>query len=338
MRRRVIAIASIAIAAALGPIASGCRGSEPEPVKGEAAEKPADDHGEGDEHGHEEGEKEGGEEAHDDTVRLSEPELAEHGVSLAVAAPGTIDAAIELSGVVRPNGERLAHIVPRFAGVVREVRRTIGGSVKAGDVLAVVESSGSLSRYELKTMIDGIVIERHVTLGEAVDMENQLFVIADLRDVWVDLSAFQKDLARVRVGQTVRISAEHFAEGQSEVETKITYVTPVVDEATRTATVRAVLPIPTGSWRPGMFVTGKVLELAEARVAVPEGALQTVEGRSVVFVATKDGLTARRVKVGRRGETSAEIVSGLEPGERFAAAGTFLLKAELGKGAAEHAH
>lgn len=333
--RRVIAITMIVVAASFGAMAVGCR-SEPEPVTGEATGKPADDQGEGDEHGHEEGE--GGEEAHDDTIRLTEQGLAEHGVSLAAAAPGAIDAAIELSGVIRPNGERLAHIVPRFPGVVREVRRTIGNSVKAGDVLAVVESSGSLSRYELKTMIDGLVIERHVTLGEAVDTENQLFVIADLGDVWADLSAFQKDLSRIRVGQTVRISAQHFAEGQSEVETKITYVTPVVDEATRTATVRAVLPNPAGSWRPGMFVTGKVLELAEARVAVPEAALQTLEGRSVVFVATEGGLKARRVTVGRRGETTAEIVSGLEPGERYAAAGTFLLKAELGKGAAEHDH
>jgi cobalt-zinc-cadmium efflux system membrane fusion protein len=290
------------------------------------------------EHDHRDEGHDGAEGAHRESIRLSADELGQHGVSIAVAGPGTIDASIELSGVVRPNGDRLAHIVPRFPGIVREVRRTIGDSVKAGEVLAVVESSGSLARYELQTMIDGLVIERHLTLGEAVDADTQVFVVADLRNVWVDLSAFQKDLPRVRVGQTVRITADHFVDEKSKVEAKITYVTPVVDEATRTTIVRALLPNPTGSWRPGMFVTGALLDPSAVAVAVPEAALQTINGRPTVFVATDEGFEPRPVGIGRRGETLAEIVSGLKAGERYAVAGTFLLKAELGKGEDEHAH
>jgi len=273
-----------------------------------------------------------------DSIRLTAEDLAKHGVAVAVAGPGTIDAGLELSGVVRPNGDRLAHIVPRFAGVVRDVRRKIGDGVKAGDVLAVVESSGSLARYELETMIDGLVIERHLTLGESVGTETQAFVVADLRDVWVDLSAFQNDLPRVRVGQIARISAERFADDGSGVEARISYVAPVVDESTRATIVRAVLSNPSGSWRPGTFVTGRILDPVDVPVAVPEPALQTVEGRATVFVATEEGFEARVVSVGRRGENFAEIVSGLKAGERYAAAGTFLLKAELGKGEAEHEH
>ena len=311
----------IVTAAALVLVTSfGCRDPEREPVKGKTVGASQS------------------EDAPGDVVRLSGEELEEHGVSFAVAGPGAIDASMELSGVIRPNGDRLAHIVPRFPGVIREVRQTIGDSVKAGNVLAVVESSVSLARYELQTMIDGVVIDRHATIGEAVDSETKVFVIADLRNVWVDLSVFQKDLSKVRVGQTVRISAEHFAEEQSDVEAKITYIAPVVDEVTRTAVARAVLPNPAGYWRPGMFVTGKLLDPSQVAVAVPEAAIQTVEGRTVVFVETEEGLKARPVAVGRRGETLAQIVSGLEAGERYAAAGTFLLKAELGKGAAEHEH
>lgn len=323
---RTLAHAITLLAVLGGAAALGCSGSKPETVaEGEA------------------GANRGGEastaepQAHHDAIRLNPEELAQQGVTLAAAGAGTIDASVELSGVIRPNGDRLAHIVPRFAGIAREVRRTIGDTVKAGDVLAVVESSGSLARYELQTMIDGVIIERHITLGEAVETSTQAFVVADLRTVWVDFSAFQRDLSQVRAGQTVRISAQHFGEGQADVEAKIMYVTPVVDEATRTATVRAMLPNPVGSWRPGMFVTGKVIDAKTAAVAVPEGALQNVGGRETVFVATSEGLQARAVTVGRRGETRTEILTGLAPGERYAAAGSFLLKAELGKGEAEHA-
>jgi membrane fusion protein, heavy metal efflux system len=323
---------SLAVVVALLPVLSGCRDAERAPVKGTAF-APS-----GGEKGGENSAEGRAEVGREDVVRLDARDLEEHGVSIATAGPGVIDPAIELSGVIRPNGDRLAHIVPRFPGVVREVRRTIGDAVKAGDVLAVVESSGSLARYELQTMISGLVIERHITLGEAVQSDTQAFVVADLQNVWVDLSAFQKDLSRIRVGQPAKISAEHFMDAQAATDCKVTYVTPVIDEATRTATVRAVLPNPRGAWRPGMFVTAKLSDPAEVAVAVPDAALQSVEGRTVVFVETPNGLIARPVTLGRRGETLAEVRSGLEPGERYAAEGSFLLKAELGKGAAEHAH
>ena len=289
-------------------------------------------------HAHEEGKQHGDGEEHHDEIRMSAEQLAEHGISLAVAGPGTVDVAIELSGVIRPNGDHLAHIVPRFPGMVREVKRTVGDPVQAGDVLAIVESSSSLARYQLQTMIAGVVLERHVTLGDAVGSETQAFVVADLRDVWADLSLFQRDLARVRIGQTVRVSAKSFAEGERTTDGKISYIAPIVDDATRTAVARTVLPNPSGSWRPGMFVAARVLDPQNAPVVVPEAAIQTVEGRAAVFVAKEEELEVRPVVLGRRGETQSEVVSGLEAGERFAATGTFLLKAELGKGAAEHEH
>jgi cobalt-zinc-cadmium efflux system membrane fusion protein len=287
------------------------------------------DHDEGGGHGHEE------DEHADRTVRLTAGQMAYFGVTVAQAGPGSVDLGVYLPGEIRPNGDRLAHIVPRFPGIVRDVRKNAGDRVEAGDILAVIESSESLARYELKTLIAGTVIEKHLTLGEAVDREEQAFVIADLATVWVDLSVYQKDLLHVRTGQAVHIGG---GPGLPEATGTISYITPIVDQPTRTATARVVLPNPEGIWRPGMFVNAHALDPVPADIVVPRSAMQLVEQAPVVFVQTEDGFEPRPITIGRAGDTHVEIVQGLDPGERYVATNSFLLKAELGKSEAGHAH
>ena len=266
-------------------------------------------------------------EDHEEEVRLTESELEEFGIELSTAGPGEIRDAIELPGEVRANEDKLAHIVPRFPGIVKEVRKRIGDSVEAGDVLATIDSSESLSTYELKTLIPGTVIEKHITRGEAVTREREAFVIADLSSVWVDLSVYQRDLPRVRVGQTATVSAGH---NLPETEGRISYITPVVSEETRTAIARIELPNLEGTWRPGMFVTAWVIvSNTEVPIAVPRSAVQTLNGKSVVFVQGRDAFSPREVTVGRAGEKLVELTSELKAGERYVSRGAFTLKAEL---------
>ena len=266
---------------------------------------------------------------------ISAERLAAAGIEVAPVAPGAIDSGTELLGEVHPNGDRLAHIVPRFPGIVREVRKKAGDVVAAGDVLAVIESSESLAPYSLKTLIDGVVLAKHLTRGEAVDREKQAFVVADLGSVWVDLSVYQRDLGRIAIGQRVRIHA--VGEGP-DAEGEISYLTPAVDQVTRTATARVVLENPRRKFLPGMFVTAHTLDAVEAPVAAPRAAIQTFAGRSSVFVETPEGFEPRAVTLGREGESRVEVLSGLDAGERIAVTNTFLLKAELAKSEAEHDH
>jgi len=269
-------------------------------------------------------------------VHLDADTQAEFGIEIGVAAPGVILSAVHLPGEVRSNGDRLAHIVPRFDGVAKEVHGRIGDRVRKGDVLAIIESNESLAPYELATLIDGVIIQRHITQGEAVTQDHEAYVIADLQTVWLDLSVYQRDLPRVRVGQAVRITT---GQGGPEAEGTISYVTPVVDEKTRTATARIVLPNPSGEWRPGMFAIGIVTTNdVQVPLAIPRTAVQTMDGASVVFVATEDGFVPRVVESGRVGETDIEILSGLQPGERYVTRGGFTLKAEFAKGSFESGH
>jgi cobalt-zinc-cadmium efflux system membrane fusion protein len=256
------------------------------------------------------------------------------GVRLATAGPGIVDAGIELPAEVRPNGDRLAHIAPRFPGIVREVRRNIGDVVEAGDVLAIIESQ-NLSTYELEAAFGGTVIDKHITPGEAVSRERPAYIIADLSTVWVRINVYQKALPEVGVGHSVSIATR---DGTLEAEGTVSYVAPVVDQATRTATARVVLPNPDGRWRPGLFVIATVARPVDASVVVPRRALHTMEGETVLFVAEDDSFVAQAVTVGEVGRKMAAIRAGLSPGARFADEGSFLVKAELGKGEAEHHH
>jgi multidrug efflux pump subunit AcrA (membrane-fusion protein) len=264
------------------------------------------------------------------SVVLSEAELEEFGIEVSTAAPGRIATTVELPGEILPNQDRVAHIVPRFPGIAKSVGKAIGDRVKRGDALLTVESSESLSTYTVKSLLAGVVIERHVAVGESVTTERELFVIADLSNVWVDFQAFQKHLPLLQVGQRVHISAGH---GLPEAEALISYISPVVDEATRTARVRAVLPNIDGKWRPGLFVTGRVETASvDVEVAIPNTAIQTIGEVPVVFVKNEDGFEPRPIRMGRTGPHFLEVARGLEPGELFASSGAFTLKAELQRG------
>jgi cobalt-zinc-cadmium efflux system membrane fusion protein len=297
---------------------------------------PEDEHGEEahreDEHGEDEhGEDEHGEDEHGGfSIRAFE----DHGARLSTAGPGIVDAGIELPAEVRPNADRLAHIAPRFPGVVREVRKNIGDAVRAGDVLAVIESE-NLATYQLKAAFDGTIIAKHIAPGEAVDRQQPAYIVADLSTVWIRINVYQKVLPKVRLGQLVGIATRDHA---LEAEGTVSYLAPVVDQATRTAAARVVLPNPDGLWRPGLFVIATLALPVEAAVVVSRRALHTIDGKTVLFVAEGDVFVARPVTVGQVGRTQAEIVTGLAPGERFADEGSFLVKAELTKGTAEHHH
>lgn len=196
----------------------------------------------------------------------------------------------------------------------------------------------NLARYELTAPIDGEVVQRRVTEGEVLH-ENPAeppFVVADLSNVWVQLTVYPKDLAAIRPGQEVTITADQGLETIGRIE----YVSPVVGEATRTATARVVLENPDGLWKPGLFIQGHVqTDELVADVVVPRTALQTMDGRTIVFVQTPGEFEPRPVEVGRSNGKRVQIVSGLKPGQRYVAVNPFILKAEMTKGAfGGHAH
>ena len=279
-------------------------------------------------------------------LKIGKDVLTEFGIELAVAGPGVIEDHIELPGEVVVSPQRLAHMVPRFPGVVKEIHKQIGDNVVYGDVLAVIENNESLVPYEVKSLIDGVVMDVHLTKGEVttgslgesgVTVGNtQGFIIADLSFVWVNLSVYQKDLPYIRVGNEVMISA---GSAIPEIRGKISYITPFLDEKTRTAVARAIIPNHDGAWMPGLFVTGMVMTNDTAvSLMILKSAIETIEGETVVFLDTENGFKKQAIEVGRENDLHAEVVSGLHSGQKYVSKNGFTLKAELMKSEFEDGH
>jgi membrane fusion protein, heavy metal efflux system len=273
-------------------------------------------------------------EEHSDSVALSDAKVAAAGIELAKASPGVLRDSLLLNGMVQPNQESLVQVTPRFPGIVRDVRKRIGDHVQKGDVLAIVESNQSLTPYELKAALAGTVIDRQTTLGEYVSEQKPAFVIADLATVWVDFSVYRRDLSRVSVGDQVLIEP---ADGGPTIEAKISYLSPVGSSDTQSALARSVVLNSKQRLRPGLFITGRLtLSAKQVGVAVKSSALQTVENRTVVFVRNGEKFEARDVEIGERDPELVEITFGVLEGDVYAAKNSFIVKAELAKGALDN--
>jgi cobalt-zinc-cadmium efflux system membrane fusion protein len=219
---------------------------------------------------------------------------------------------------------------------VKQVLKRIGDRVHTGDVLAVVESNEGLTPYNVTALMDGTVIDKEVNVGEVHQSDRPAFIIADLDTVWVNLSIYQMHLADVRTGQAAAITADHGINYENGV---VSYVSPVVDQHTRTSTARVVLGNPTGKWRPGLLVEGRIaIETYSAAIVVPKSAIFYLDDAEVVFVQTPDGFQAQPVTIGRTNHANAEIVRGLDAGQIYAASGGFTIKAEMQKGSFGDGH
>jgi len=202
-------------------------------------------------------------------------------------------------------------------------------------------NTSTLRQYELRAPMAGRIVERKVDVGTAVGKEGDppdLYGVADLSTVWIELAVPTVELARVREGARVTVTPTR--EGRERhAEGRVVFVSPLLNAETRSARVVVALPNKDMAWRPGTYVTAEVEIARDAvPVRVPKQALQTIEGKRVVFVRTEEGFEKREVALGRSDDDAFEVVSGLKPGEELAVANSFLLKAELGKSEAGHSH
>ncbi len=360
--------------------------------------------------------------AHDDLVRLSEPDARAVGVIIDVAEAAPLSNSLALPAEIRFDPDRIADVAAPVGGIVRRLDATEGDMVAVGDVLAVLSSreladlkaefltaqasenllqleleraeelhsrntvseaqvqtaraklataaaareaaetklhavgidhdvidslqtaeDGAQSLFPLTAPMSGQVVRRSATLGARIEEDGSapaepMFVIADSSVIWVDVAVFKTDLARISLGAHVVLSD---GAGDTAAEGELSFISPIIDEVSRTATARVVVDNSDGHLRPGQFLTAHISVGEKSPVVrVPEAAVQTVEGRTAVFVPVEHGFAPQSVEVGRATDGFVEIVAGLEIGDRYVAEGAFTLKAELEKSAfgVGHAH
>lgn len=197
--------------------------------------------------------------------------------------------------------------------------------------------AGASSVTTLVAPFAGVVLRVQTAPGDVVDPEDGLFSIADLSEVWVQAEVYEKDLGRVRTGQTALVTVDTYP-GET-FSGRVVSISDALDPATRAAPVRCVVPNRDRRLKLDMLVGVEVpASLSRKALAVPAAAVQEIAGRTVVFVRLSDRtFRVREVRVGQTAGGLAEIVSGLAEHEPVVVQGAYHLKAvrlnkELGEG------
>jgi cobalt-zinc-cadmium efflux system membrane fusion protein len=185
---------------------------------------------------------------------------------------------------------------------------------------------GSSSITPVRSPFAGVVIKAAVAPGETVDQGSELFQVADVSQLWVQAEVYEKDFARIRVGQMASVSVDTYP--NEKFDAKVTYISDILDPQTRTAKVRCEVPNTDYRLKLDMFVSVSLpTTFSRKALAVPISAIQQLEKKNVVFVRkTGTKFEVREVKLGKEVEGRTEVVSGLREAELVVINGSFHLK------------
>lgn len=201
---------------------------------------------------------------------------------------------------------------------------------------------GTGGQFGLSSPFSGVVVARDANLGEMVEPTDTLFTVADLSRVWIELNIFERDLSRVREGQSVSVSVNAYE--KRTFPGRIVYLGAVLDSEKRTVLARVEIPNTDGALKPGMFANARIQVGGNGPpvVVVPQDAIQEVDGKTVVFVpgANPGEFRTVRIEVGESvGDNRVAIINGLSAGTKIVVTGAFALRSELAKSEiGEHGH
>ena len=281
----------------------------------------------------EEHDEHGGEEM---AAELSDEAMEISGIKVETAGPSVIQKILRLRGEITVNRDRFVKIGARYPGTITRVLKDIGDKVKSNEVLASIESSSARVNFDIRSGIEGVIVEKDAVRGGYANSTESLFTIVDLRTVWVELYVSHLESDLISEGNEIHI--RNVDTGDSAV-TKVFYVAPQVDPDTQAVLVRGSLENASNQWRPGSFVEAEIFtHKGEAVVTVRKEAIHDLNGVTVVFVRDGDRFVAKPVKVGNMDNSLAEIREGMGASAAYASENSFIVKAELLKASAGHEH
>ena len=196
--------------------------------------------------------------------------------------------------------------------------------LKDSDIDALASKPNLASVFSLTSPISGVVVERNATVGATVGADASLFKIIDLSSVWIDANVFEKDLARVRRGQEVRVTVPAFP--GVAFSGRVILISSTVNPDTRTVPVRTEVPNPDGRLKPDMFANVEIItDVRRAAFSLPLSAVLDDGGQKIVFVQTDKGYEKHIVATGIQSNDRVEILDGLQAGDKVVVKGNYLL-------------
>lgn len=253
------------------------------------------------------------------------------GIETSSASPQTFHQTITAYGSLTFGPEQLSHVRARFAGLITSVQATIGDRVKAGDLLAEVESNESLKTYKMRAPISGLIVQRHANTGE-VTLDQILFSIANFDSLWAEFRIYPTQQSSVNKGQKV-----HIIENSRTIEGIIQHVIPALDKPYQIA--RVELDNTKKELSPGFLIEGRIeIDTFDVMLAVDKDAVQNLGGRRGVFIKHGNEYKFAPLVLGRSDHQGIEVLGGLQNGTEYVSKNSYLIRADIEKSEAEHDH
>lgn len=198
----------------------------------------------------------------------------------------------------------------------------------SADEIAEIERSGAVRRLVTITAPrSGVVVNRGVSAGTAIDPSTEILTLADLLQVWVIAEVAENDAAQVKIGTQAKL--DFATSGREPLSATVAFIYPTLTERTRTVRVRLAVPNKSGSLRPGMYGSVEFPSVAREAVTVARDAVVDTGESQHVFIHTAQNLIEpRTVKIGARLADRVEILQGLTPGDHVVTTGVFLIDSE----------
>ena len=274
------------------------------------------------------------EQQHEDNVVTLKKENLEHvEIKTVPVKRGNLETTLKAAGRVSVNANKTAKVASTLEGRLIKLNFDINDHVKAGDIMALVQTPELLGRpLEIKAPIDGVVVERKSTTGELVTKDTPIYTISDPVDLWVIAEVKERDIGAVKEGQTASFWV--IAYPNEQFEGRIVRISNQLEEKSRTLEVRIETNNVDGRLKPGMFADAEITTtVIENVLIIPDSALQSEEEDRIAFVALDTTRFQKRViKTGLEQRGMLEVSEGLKEGENVVTEGSFILKSEMLKG------
>lgn len=271
---------------------------------------------------------------HEGRTILSERAIKSAGIKTQIAQSGEIDIYDTLFGVIAPTQNGTVEVMAPYTGLISDIFVSIGQHVQKGDVLASVTNRETLQNYNIKSPISGVVTEQYLKRGELASTR-ALMQVVNLDKVWVELSAFPQNIENLAIGQSATVYDLHH---HLNAQGKVFFIAPMMTGG-HIARARIALNNPDGHWRPGMHVNSDVsIDKINARVRVKPDSIQEFNGVASVFVRKNSVFEVRPVTLGAKSSEWVEVVAGLSPGSEYVTVNSYVIKADILKSGASHAH
>jgi multidrug efflux pump subunit AcrA (membrane-fusion protein) len=272
----------------------------------------------------------------ENVVSLTKENLQHVEIKTEEAKLGNLETTLKAAGRVSENLNKTAKVVSTLEGRLIKLNNDLNDRVKAGDVLALVQTPELLGKaLEVKSPIDGVITDRKSTASELLSKETQIYTVSDPTDLWVLAEIKERDIGAVRVGQDTIFTV--LAYPGDQFHGKVVRVGNRVEEGSRTLEVRIEVNNADGRLKPGMFADVEIVTTVQENVLlIPDAAMQTDGDNQIVFVALDDNKFEKRiVAIGLDQRGLVQILQGVKPGEKVVTGGSFILKSEMLKGEME---